>query len=639
MAALIVYLLLGLALAWRFLPSFRGAVKCWLGLAFGCALLMWLPCLAAFFFGFTMTAQLAALGASLAGIAAIGAESAVRYKPDLRSLRACLRVPALSRADATGLLVSAFLTLFCAYLLHTHVLRPAADGSLWVGQSTFGDLGMHLGFAESLYRQGTFPPEYSIYPGEPVNYPFLVDAASGSLRFFGLSLRMAVIVPSVVMLVCVFWGVWLLADKLTGGRVGPTLMSWLLFVGNGGFGFVYFAGKYKFSEIFTGFYTTPTNLVGEDIRWVNVICDMLIPQRATMAGWCVVIPAIFLLITAVEKTLDDRGGRREIVALAILAGAMPMMHTHSFLALGILSAAWFFCALPQAKRTGRVKALVLNYVLYGAVCLCLAAPQFFKWTMSAVRTGNLLQWNLGWVAGANGALNSWLVFFLMNVGVIFIAMWPTAFTMRGERLALFLGAQAIFVLSNFVAFQPNLYDNNKLLYIWFLITDILVCASLWDILAAAPRRLRAAVAGVIVFLGTFSGALSLVREAVSGYQFLSAEQVEAAEFVIDNTAPDSVFLTATSHTNPVSTLTGRNIVCGSSLYLYYHGVEYQEREARLPDMFAGGEAFEAAADELGIDYVYVGSSEYANYDVNTGYFRDNYPVIYDKGGITIFQID
>ena len=640
MTALIVYLLLGLALAWRFLPSFRGPVKCWLGLAFGCVLLMWLPCLAAFFLGFTLAAQWTALGVSLAGIAAIGVESAVRYRPDLRTIRNAVRLPALSRADLTGLLAVFLITLFCTYLLHTHVLRPAEDGSLWVGQSTYGDLGMHLGFAESLYRQGTFPPEYSIYPGQQVNYPFLVDAASGSLRFFGLSLRMAVIVPSVVMLFEVFWGFWLLADKLTGGRVGPTLMSWLLFTFNGGFGFVFFSGKYRFSEIFTGFYTTPTNLVDEDIRWVNVICDMLIPQRTTMAGWCVVIPAIYLLITAIEKALDGRGGRREIRALALLGGAMPMIHTHSFLALGILSAAWFFCALPKARREGRVRALVLTYVLYGAICLCLAMPQFIKWTMSSVKTGNLLQWNLGWVVGANGALNSWIVFFIMNVGVIFLAMWPTAFTMRGERLALFLGAQAIFVLANLVAFQPNLYDNNKLLYIWFLVTDILVCAALWDILEAAPGRcIRAAVAGAIVFLGTFSGVLSLMREAVSGYQLLSAEQTAAAEFIVEETAPDSVFLTSTSHTNPVSVLTGRNIVCGSSLYLYFHGVDYQEREARLPDMFAGGAAFEAAADEFGIDYVYLGSSEYANYDVNVEYFRENWPVVYDEGGITIFQIE
>lgn len=640
MLALIVYLMLGLALARRLLPSYRTPVKCWLGLVFGCVLLMWLPCLAAFFWGFTATAQDNALGLAAAALLALGVECVVKRRSGLRQPRGRkLRLPALSRSDLAGLLASFFATLFCAYLLHTHVLRAGEDGGLWVGQSTYGDLAMHLGFIESLYRQGTFPPEYSIYPGQPLNYPFLVDAASASLRFFGLSLRMAVIAPSVVMLFCVFWGFWLLADKLTG-KVGPTLMSWLLFVGNGGFGFIYFAGRYRFSEIFTGFYTTPTNLTGEDIRWVNVICDMLIPQRTTMAGWCVVLPAIFLLITVLEKTLDGRGGRRETVVLAALAGAMPMIHTHSFLALGILSAAWFFCALPKAKKEGRVRALVWNYVLYGAICLGLAAPQFFKWTMSSVRTGHLLQWNLGWIAGANGALNNWLLFFIMNVGVVFIAMWPVAFTLRGEKLGIFLGAFAIFVLANVVAFQPNLYDNNKLLYIWYMLTDILVCDALWSIPETAPSRaLRSAVAAAIVFLGTFSGVLSLLREAVSEYRLLSAEQVEAAGFIVEATEPDSLFLTATAHTNPVSVLGGRNIVCGSSLYLYFHGVDYQEREARLPALFAGGEAFETAAAELGIDYVYLGGSEYSMYDVDTDYFLENYPVVYDAGGITIFQID
>ncbi len=637
MLALFVYLLFGLALSFRLLPSYRGTVRCWLGLAFGQALLMWLPCLFAFFLGFTRPAVTGALLLAAAGTLALAAEWLIRNRARLSSLRPCM--PELSRSDAVGLLVSALLTLFCAYLLHTHVLMPGEDGGLWVGQSTFGDLGMHLGFTESLYRQGFFPPEYSIYPGQRVNYPFLVNAASASLRFFGLSLRLAVIVPSVVMLFTVFWGVWLLADKLTGGKLGPTLMSWLLFFLNGGFGFVFFFGKYRFSEIFTGFYTTPTNLVGEDIRWVNVICDMLIPQRTTMAGWCMVVPAIFLLIAAVEKTLADGTGRREFLVLAVLAGAMPMIHTHSFLALGILSAAWFFCALPRAKKSGRVRELVLGYVLYGAVCLVLALPQLLGWTMGSVRTGNLLQLHLGWVVGANGAMENWLLFFIMNIGVVFLGILPALLGLAGEKRALLLGAQAILVLANLVAFQPNLYDNNKLLYIWFLVSDILVCDFLWSILETAPSRaLRSALAAVLVFLGTFSGGLSLLREAVSGYRLLSAEQVDAAEFIIDETAPDSVFLTSTAHTNPVSVLTGRNIVCGSSLYLYFHGVDYQAREALLPELYAGGPAFEDGARDLGIDYVYVGESERAAYDVDMGYFRANYPAVYEDGGITIFQI-
>ena len=48
-------------------------------------------------------------------------------------------------------------------------------------------------------------------------------------------------------------------------------------------------------EIFTGFYKTPTNLGDKGIRWVNVIADMLLPQRATLFGWAVLFAALFLL--------------------------------------------------------------------------------------------------------------------------------------------------------------------------------------------------------------------------------------------------------------------------------------------------------------------------------------------------------
>ncbi len=636
MIALIVYMLFGMALAWRLLPKARVAVKCWLGLVFGCVALMWLPCLGAFFWGFTKAAQDNALGLAIIVTLALAAEFIIKNRSRLRALRPSF---APSREDTAGLMVCAAATVFCAYLLHTHVIRPEADGSLWVGQSTFGDLAMHLGFVESLFRQGTFPPEYSIFPGQQLDYPFLVDAASASLRFYGLSLRMAVVAPSVVMLFCVFWGFWLLADTVTKNRLAPTLMSWLLFVGNGGFGFVLFFGKYRFSEIFTGYYTTPTNLANEDIRWVNVICDMLIPQRTTMAGWCVVLAAIWLLVTVLRKTLAGEAVRRETVILAVLAGSMPMIHTHSFLALGILSAAWFFCALPKAVKAGHGRKLVETYVLYGAICLALAAPQFFKWTMDSVQSGRMLQWHLGWVAGENGQLNNWLWFYIVNIGVVFVAMWPMLFSLRGERLSLFLGAAAIFVVANAAVFQPNKYDNNKLLYIWFMLTDILVCDWLWGIIASEKKRvLRAAVAAALVFLGTFSGGLSLLREAVSGYRLLSAEQAAAAEYITEATPPDSLFLTSTTHANPVAVLTGRNIVCGSGLYLNFHGVNYREREEQVAMMYTGGALFEQYARLYGVDYVYISEYERGSYAVDEAYFEANYPMLYDEGGIRIFQI-
>lgn len=634
MLALLIYMLFGLALAWRLLPAFSAAVKLWLGLVFGCFGLMWLPCLFAFFSDFGKTAQVCALvlAAAVTGLAG--------WKPLFAAFaqnteRLGERERPFSRNDLVGLMLTGGAVLLCAFLLHTHVIRPEEDGSLWVGQSTYGDLAMHLGFIESLYRQGTFPPEYSIYPGQQLNYPFLVNAASASLRFFGLGLRWAVIVPSLVMLFCVFFGFWLLGDKILGGRTAPNVASWLLFTLNGGFGFIYFFGKYRFSEIFTGYYTTPTNLVDENMRWVNVICDMLIPQRTTMAGWCVVIACIYLLLTAVEKTLSGDGGRREFLVLAVVGGGLLMVHTHSFLALGILSAVWFFAALPKARREGTLGALVINYGIYGLICIGLAAPQFFCFTMDSVSDGRLLQSNLGWVAGEE----NWLWFFVKNVGVVFVVMIPMLFCLRGDKARIFWGAFGVFLLANLMAFQPNLYDNNKLLYIWFMLTDILVCDWIWQGLdKISIRPLRRCAAGLLVFLGVFSGVLSILREAVGEYQLLSGEQVAAADFIVENTEPDSLILTSTDHTNPVSVLSGRNIPCGSSLYLYFHGVDYFAREALVAEMYQGGDSFERGAAELGVDYVYISGSEYGKYSVNYDYFAANYPLVYESRTISIFQI-
>lgn len=632
MIALLIYLLCGLLCAAYFLQNRRICIRIWLGLVIGCVLLMWLPCLFAFRFGFTVPAQYGAL--------AVTAVAAIVFAALLiRGRRAPFRfyVEESDRRDLFGLGLSLVLTGFCAYLLHTHVLRPEADGSLWVGQSTYGDLAMHLGFVESLFRQGHFPPEYSIFPGQQLNYPFLVDAASASLRFFGLSLRAAVIWPSVVMLFCVFWGFWLLADLICDKTL-PVFTSWLLFVFNGGFGFVLFLGKYPFSSIFNGYYTTPTNFYAEDIRWVNVICDMMIPQRTTMAGWCVLIAAIYLLVLAIRGAKQGRG-LRETLLLSLLAASMPMIHTHSFLALGILSAVWFFCALPDAGRNQTARILLRNYVIYGLICLLLAAPQIMKWTMDSVRTGNLLQWNLGWVSGASGAITNWFLFYAVNCGLIFCAMWPTALFFRGEKLHLFLGAAAIFLLSNLIAFQPNLYDNNKLLYVWFMLCDILVCDRLCHWLSAIRFvRLRSALAVLLIVLGTVSGLLSLARETVSKYQLFSGEQCAAADFIIENTPADSLFLTGANHTNPVSVLSGRSIVCGPGLYLYFHGVNYQEREQQLKDMYLGGDEFVRLAEAYGVDYVFISDYERSSYTINEAWFISQYPLIYDHGGIHIYRI-
>ena len=128
-----------------------------------------------------------------------------------------------------------------------------------------------------------------ILPGVKLAYPFLCDSISSSVYVFGASLRVAYILPMLLAILQVFLGAYCLGKAVLKDKAKACL-GWVLFFFNGGFGFVYFFdmlsnNKENFTRIFTGFYETPTNLVGNNVRWSNVIVDMLLPQRATLFGW------------------------------------------------------------------------------------------------------------------------------------------------------------------------------------------------------------------------------------------------------------------------------------------------------------------------------------------------------------------
>ncbi len=48
--------------------------------------------------------------------------------------------------------------------------------------------------------------------------------------------------------------------------------------------------------------------------------------------------------------------------------------------------------------------------------------------------------------------------------------------------------------------------------------------------------------------------------------------------VEENTEPQAEILTDTRHNNEVASLAGRNVVCGSPSYLFYHGLPYDKSQ-------------------------------------------------------------
>ncbi|MCL2545173.1 MAG: hypothetical protein FWE77_04560, partial [Clostridia bacterium] len=588
----------------------------------------------AFQFTFGETAHLYALGAlvvlTLAALLARDRQPAARWNREdnrIAVLWLCVALP---------------LCVLGGYLQHTHVLRPV-EGALHTGQATYGDLGLHLGIATSL-RNAAFPPEYSILPGTRLSYPFLANSLSTSLMLFGLPLRWAIIVPGTLMMALVFTGYLLLARSALGPRRWLVALAMLLFFVNGGLGFLYafdMVGQdfSRVADIFTGFYKTPANQPELNLRWSNVIADLMLPQRTLLGGWTLLLPALYLLRSAIQTRRT-----RQFFFAAVFAGALPLVHTHSFLALGLCSAGWMVCAIIQARGPAERRQLLSGGALYLLITLALALPQLIAFAFPQTMAGGSLRVQLNWVNNSRnlGMIDGYLWFWIKNVGPAFVLLLCAVLDADRRRALLAAGAFAIYLVAEVVLFQPNEYDNNKLFYVWYMIGALLVAdyvGLLWDRLAGLRGRWVLAAAFVIV--STASGGLSIAREVVSDYRLFSADAVAAAEFVERETAPDAMFITTSEwHINPVSVLAGRRIVCGPNLYLYFHGLDSvrRERAADVRRFYTDPAGNLDVLERHGVDYILLGDYERGDYQPDQGAFDALFETIFSEGDYTIYRV-
>ena len=612
--------------------------RVWLGMCAGLIGMMWLPALWAYALRFTQAAQLCALGCAAVIAAAChfalrgrrreGAGTATDGIPAW--LLACLMIP---------------FALLAVWLQYTHTLRPI-DGALHVGQSTYGDLCLHLGIASSL-RSAAFPPDYNILKGTLLGYPFLADSMVTSMLLFGTSLQVGFVVTGSLMMLLVFLGFILFAWELTR-RPAAVVIAFLLMFVNGGLGFLYtFDGVMQDSsalrEVFTGFYKTPTNQPDLNLRWVNVICDMMIPQRTLLTGWTVLLPALYQLIFAVKERKAA-----PFVVLGLWAGAMPMIHTHSFAALGMLSAGAMVYALAayrpeqaQADRGEVRRALLRGFLLYGCIAAALALPQLLTWAFPQTVGGGSLRFRFNWVnnRGDGRLIDGYFWFWIKNVGLVYLLMVPAALTARkGGRLRMLaVGALVIYAVAETIQFQPNEYDNNKLFYVAFMVmlpaVAVWMCDCWQKLKGLKVRGLAAALTALVCLI---SGTLSIAREVVSDYQLFGADEVEAARFIEEHTDPDAMFLTGQQHCNAVAALTGRYILCGTGSYLYFHGLDYTDQQYAVRQLLEDPAGNEALFDLYGIEYIYISSHERSNFDVDEAWYDEHADIVYRNESISIY---
>lgn len=504
------------------------------------------------------------------------------------------------------------------------------EGGLYSG-SAGNDLNFHAALISSFRYGQNFPPTYTLLPPERLLYPFMPDFHAAILMAGGLTLRTTLILTGMALGAVIAGLFYAFALRIARSSKAATLAT-LLFLLNGGLGFIhFFRDWWKSDKSLIQFWNTLSvnyaNLSEQGIHWNNIVADMMVPQRTSLFGLSIglMIFTSFAIVWqrwhASEGSGANRNEPRSLTLMVFaggLAGILPFFHTHTFIAVGVVSVV-LFTLRPRREWLG-----------FWAPAVLLAAPQFIALATHARGTG-MVRLFFGWLGHDDPFFPLYL---LRNFGVPFLLAAPAWWAAPREWRKFYLAFLILFIFTFVIVFSPNLFDNGKPIYYWHAFNSVLVAS--WLIKLATEYKQRV-LALLLAFLSIATALIVFRSETIASTRVFTDEELAAAAFVRDQTGPHALFLAAPSLKPPVLSLSGRPVLRSATAWLWSHGYEFRDRENDVRRIYAGS----ADAPELlryyAVDYVYLGDAERSDLQVNPAFFDANFPAIYHSRTITIYD--
>jgi hypothetical protein len=533
------------------------------------------------------------------------------------------------RRDYVGLgLILIILAPVYSQLLSRQVF-PHREGGIYSG-SADNDLAFHAAITSSFVYGKNFPPAYPLLPPEPLLYPYLPDFHAAVLMSSGLSMRAAFILVALILGAVTAGLFYSLALRIARSQRAAT-MATVLFLLNGGFGFIYFFRDWwqsneSFFAFFNSLHMNYAKISERGLHWTNLVADMLVPQRTSLFG----LPLAFMIFTVFafvwqrwhEDEEDKKGNAPRSFALMIvagvLAGLLPLFHTHTYIGVGLVSVGLF------ALRPRR------EWLAFWTPAVLLAAPQLIPLSQRGAGSG-IVHLFFGWLGHDESFFPLYL---LRNLGLPLLlaipAWWAAPRLWRKFYLAFLLP----FAVTFLVVVSPNLYDNGKLIYYWHALNSVLV--AMWLVNLATVHRQRV-LASVLAILCVATALIVFRSETATSVRIFTDEELSAAGFARDHTAPHSLFLTAPTLRQPVLSFAGRAVLSSATAWLWSHGYEFREREADVRRIYAGAQDAFDLLRYYHVDYIYFGDAERSDLKVDAAFFDQNFMAVYRSPGIAIYD--
>lgn len=568
----------------------------------------------------------------------------------------------------------------------SHVSYQKNDGLYTAYETNIGDLTLHFQIMTGFAWGGNFPPQNPIYAGSLIVYPFLPDFLTAIWLRCGASFPFAVELQTEMLAFALVVLLQRLSLELVRDRLAATIAPWLV-IFSGGWGWLLFIRNASDSP--TGFRALLSNLpvqysnTTDTWRWCNTLTTLFVTQRSLLLG----LPLALTVLLLWWRFLSGRNGAGAItnlenlenpqvenalfhplLAAGFFASMLPLMHSHTFLVVGLTSVYIAFLIRPRhfAQRDWRLFYFALAPIVFVELLYFVVARR----SQGEMTPGAFFAWNFGWDKANAEFLTFWLkntgafwpllffalwqkkdsraalkrfalwlaplfllylvalfnsvpfqawplrvlvVLFFAAVPVLIARLWPpneSEYADENWRRAVVLLSVFItvgFVMPNLFRFAPWVWDNNKILIYWFMVASpfaALGLAHLWR-----ARCWRRGLAVFLFWTMTFAGALDIWHGANG--------QLEQRNFDNDGMAlaqtmralpRGTIVLHAPTFNSPVC-LSGKNSVMGYPGHLTSYGFNCGPRELEVQSFFRGDAGSERVLEKYGATVFILGPQE------------------------------
>ena len=489
----------------------------------------------------------------------------------------------LKTGSSISIMAICMSVLFLGFTLRefSQVIFVVNDSIRVLSRNNLGDMCLHLTHINYLGSSPRYWPANPIFAFDKLRYPIGLNLFNAELAQVGVEPQ------SGIILVALFGSLLALRALLLFN--GPFGIAGFLF--NGGL-----AGFLFFQSFVLRDYQ-------QELAWKSIPLAMFVTQR----GLLYAVPAGLLLLYHWRKTLFERRLDQGVPLWVewLLYSTMPLFHLHTFLFLSFLVLWWFLFGDPNWR--GHLLRLVL---------LSLVPAGLWVYCVTGFSKTGAIAWKPGWMAESHQA--AWW-FWLENFGfflpvsivfAIYLCLPAKPLTRDAKQMVqlFFFPSAFVFLCCAFVKFAPWEWDNSKLFFWAYLV--MLFC--LWE---GVLRKLHP-LARVPVFIGLFfSGFVSLIGGVLSdpgGFEIGRASEWRQVSDATRSFPPEALFAAYPTYNHPLL-VSGHRVVMGFPGHLWSHGLNYRPIEIKLQSLMESEDGWQAMAKELGVDYLFWGPLEQANY--------------------------